>query len=145
MTKIRLYSPNQVALISLLATPVAGALVLAKNFAALGNRAASMRIMLWGGLFFIWFWGMRFWGVSSQPGIFMLIHIGCISSAHQIAVRYQMPGFANCLWKPFDVQSDEMVAAVIAGFLITLFVLFVTVAIVLDSLGVPVLEYFLTR
>ena len=137
MTKVKLFSPNQVALISLLATPCAAALVLAKNFDALGNRAASMRTMLWGGLFLVWYFYAIFF---SELGIRALIHIALINAAHQIAARYQMSGLAISLSKEFDFQADEMVAGVTVGFLIAMFVLYVVLALALASLGVPVLD-----
>jgi hypothetical protein len=133
MTK--LFTPTQVALIAWLATPGAAALVLAKNFDALGNRAAAMRTTLLGGLFLVWYFYAIFF---YQPGIHSLIHIAAINAAHQIAVRYQMSGLAISLSKEFDLQSDEMVAGVTVGFLIAIFVLFLVVALALGSLGVPI-------
>jgi hypothetical protein len=53
-TKTRIYSPMQVAFLSGL--PVAAVFGLARNFDALGNKAASRRTLLWGALFLVWYY-----------------------------------------------------------------------------------------
>jgi hypothetical protein len=135
-TKAKIYSPNQVALVSWLALPAA-VFVLAQNFAALGNKAAAVRTMLWGGLFVFWLLCVVYF---SPAGLRFLIHIACINAVHQIAVRCQMTGLAISHSKVFDFQSEEVVAVVIlAG--ATLFLVLIGVAVLtFEGLVGPVLD-----
>ena len=140
MTKIKLYSLNQVALISFVGLPGAATFVLARNFSALGDKAASMKTTLWGGLFFIWWLPCMLF--SGWPGISFLIQIGYTTIAYQIAAKHQMRRLAS-LPHEFDVQSDEKVAAVIAASLIATFLLTVVFIVVSEGLGVPILSELL--
>jgi hypothetical protein len=46
--KVQLYSAGQVAGASFIGAPIGGAILLARNYAVLGNPAASRRALLWG-------------------------------------------------------------------------------------------------
>src|SRR6185503_15650981 len=63
--KARLYTPNQVALMSWLA-PAAGVFALAKNFRVLGNKTESMMTLLCGGLFVVWLYGVIFFSEAPR-------------------------------------------------------------------------------
>jgi hypothetical protein len=113
--KAKLYSPNQVALMSWLAPP-AGVFALAKNFHVLGNKTASMMTLLCGGFFVVWYYGVIFF--SEEPRevpLFALTYLAFINAAHQIAIRRQLSSVAISQSNVFDVQSEEIVAGVIAA------------------------------
>jgi hypothetical protein len=128
--KAKLYSPNQVALLSWLAPP-AGVFALAKNFHVLGNKTASMMTLLCGGLFVVWYYGVMFF--SEEPRevpLFALTYLAFINAAHQVAIRRQLSSFAISQSKVFDVQSEEIVAGVIAATLTGVVVFFTAVEFV---------------
>ena len=124
------------ALISWLA-PGAAVYVLARNFHVLGDKAASRRTIVWGGLFTVWFYGVWLYGEAlyAHPiTYFALMYVAFINAAHQIAQRRQMSSFAISHSKDFDVQSDEIVAGVIAAGTVALIAVLVLVSSGFESL-----------
>ena len=120
--------------------PVAAVFGLAKNFDALGDKGASRRTMLWGGLFVVWYFGMALYSQPRDPYVFWA-HVGFINVAHQIATRYQMSNFAISYSKVFDFQSDEMVGGVVVVAAIFSIVVLLVVYLALEGLGIgPLLD-----
>ena len=120
--------------------PVAAVFGLAKNFDALGNKVASRKTMLWGGLFVVWYYGLLLYSEPRDP-YFFWAHVGFVNIAYLIATKYQMSNFAISYSKVFDFRSDEAVAGVIAvGAIVSVAALSV-VYLALESLSMaPVLE-----
>ena len=134
----KLYSPNQVALISWL-VPAAAVFVLARNFTALGDKTAAKRTLLWGCLYGVWFYSHLF--ISEDPvPFFALGHLAFVGSAHQIAARRQI-SVALARSEVFDVQSEDRVIGVVAGTAIALLVLFLAIGVVWLVLDLPLGEF----
>jgi hypothetical protein len=133
-TKTKIYSPIQLAFMSGL--PVAAVFGLAKNFDALGDKAASRKTILWGGLFVVWYFCLMFFS-EPRDRYFFWAHFGFVNIAYLIAARYQMSNFAISYSKSFDFQSDEMVGGVMAVAAMLLIAVLTVVYLALESLGIP--------
>jgi hypothetical protein len=134
MNKIKIYSPGQAGMSAFVGGPLAMIYVLKKNFDALGNPAASKKVLLWGLLFTVLLLLVLPFLPEKFPSY--ILPIIYVVAARQIAEGYQMSKKAIQGSEQFGFESNWKVLGISIGF----FFAFLAIALVwilsLQGLGV---------
>lgn len=132
MDKVKIYSPNQMICGAFLGGPIGAVFLLYKNFAALGNKSAAKRTVIWG----IAFNALLLVSIPFLPKNFPneIIPIAYTCAAEQIARHRQMTKRAILDSSQYEFQSNWRVLGVSMGFLVAYCVLILLWVLALQTL-----------
>jgi 4-amino-4-deoxy-L-arabinose transferase-like glycosyltransferase len=134
MSRIRIYSPNQVAVFAFFGGPLAAIYVLWRNFRARGNDDGAAQIILYGSIFIVALMVV----LPILPDHFpnYVIPFAYTAAAHALARQYQLTKQAIGESAQYEFQSGWNVFGIAVACLIAFFVLFVGEVLLLGYLGI---------
>ncbi len=133
MSKIRIYSPTQVAVGSFGGGPIATVYALWTNFRSLDNRSGAKQTIVWGSVFVVGLFLILPFLPDKFPNY--AIPVAYSMTARLIAEKFQMTKTAILQSERYEFQSNWNVLGISIGFLIAFLIIAVAWLFALSSLG----------